>query len=295
MMKRQKLKLLILNLLALCLFVTVSCNGLDKRDDSTAEFYALEEVPENPGEPYVEIDNNEPDFSEDELTTESYEEYSKLDSLGRCGTAQACVGTDLMPTEKRGKIGQIKPTGWHTVKYDNVDGMYLYNRCHLIGYQLSGENSNEKNLITGTRYFNVEGMLQFENMVADYVRESDNHVMYRVTPVFEEDNLVASGVQMEAKSVEDNGEGVSFNVFVYNMQPGIEIDYETGASSEKADVKEEPEKNGETYIINKNTHKFHRAECQSVKDMKPKNKKEYVGSRDELVQQGYEPCTRCNP
>lgn len=295
-MQRQKLKLLILNLLTVCLFVTVSCNGLDNQDDTAAaESYALEAVPENLDEPYVEVDNNEPDFSEDELTTESYEDYSELDSLGRCGTAQACVGTDLMPVEKRGKIGQIKPTGWHTVKYDNVDGMYLYNRCHLIGYQLSGENSNEKNLITGTRYFNVEGMLQFENMVADYVKESENHVMYRVTPVFEGDNLVASGVQMEAESVEDNGEGVSFNVFVYNVQPGIEIDYRTGASSETSDVKEEHDKSGETYVINKNTRKFHRPECQSVKDMKSKNKKEFVGRREELVQQGYEPCARCTP
>ena len=164
------------------------------------------------------------------LTTTSFESYSELDSLGRCGVAYACASTDTMPTEERGTIGQIKPTGWHTVKYDCVDGKYLYNRCHLIGYQLTGENANTKNLITGTRYLNVEGMLPFENMVAEYVEETGNHVMYRVTPHFEGTNLLASGVQMEAYSVEDDGEGVCFNVYVYNAQPGITIDYKNGDS-----------------------------------------------------------------
>lgn len=195
------------------------------------ESISLSEIPEYSGEPYIEINGNEPDFPEADWEEESFETYSELDEQGRCGTAYANVGTDLMPTEERGSIGQVKPTGWHTVKYDIVDGKYLYNRCHLIGYQLSGENANENNLITGTRYLNVEGMLPFENMVADYVKETGNHVLYRVTPVFDGNNLVASGVQMEAFSVEDAGEGISYNVYVYNVQPGIEIDYATGESA----------------------------------------------------------------
>ena len=179
---------------------------------------------------YIEINNNEPQFTTSEITTQSYEFYSDLDSLGRCGYTIACIGKDLMPTEKRGSIGMIKPTGWHTIKYDFVDGKYLYNRCHLIGYQLSGENANKKNLITGTRYFNTVGMLPFENQVADYVKETNNHVMYRVTPIFIGDDLVATGVTMEAYSVEDRGQGISFNVFVYNIQPGVKINYHTGES-----------------------------------------------------------------
>lgn len=180
-------------------------------------------------QPYIAINNNMPTF--EEVSTKSFESYSSLDELGRCGVAYACIGKDLMPTEERGSIGSVKPTGWQTVKYDIVDGKYLYNRCHLIGFQLSGENANERNLITGTRYMNVEGMLPFENMVADYVKETGNHVMYRVTPVFEGDNLLASGVQMEAYSVEDDGEGICFNVYVYNVQPGITIDYTDGDSA----------------------------------------------------------------
>ncbi|MGN0400265.1 MAG: DNA/RNA non-specific endonuclease [Blautia sp.] len=191
---------------------------------------SLDEIPEYSGEPYVVLQDNVPQFSQEEITENSFEEYSGLDSLGRCGVAVASVGQDLMPTEERGSIGQVKPTGWQSAKYDIVDGKYLYNRCHLIGFQLTAENANKQNLITGTRYMNVDGMLPFENMVADYVKETNHHVMYRVTPVFEGDNLVASGVQMEAYSVEDQGEGISFNVFVYNVQPGISIDYETGAS-----------------------------------------------------------------
>ncbi len=191
---------------------------------------SLADIPEYSGEPYVAVNDNVPQFLETDLSTDSYEYYSDLDSLGRCGVVYACIGTDLMPTEERGSIGSVKPTGWHTVKYDVVDGNYLYNRCHLIGYQLSGENANTKNLITGTRYLNVDGMLPFENMVADYVLETENHVMYRVTPIFDGDNLLASGVQIEAESVEDNGEGILFNVYCYNVQPGVEIDYATGDS-----------------------------------------------------------------
>lgn len=186
------------------------------------------------GNPYVEINGNQPEFAEKEKTQKSFERYSELDALGRCGVAYANVGKDLMPTEDRGSIGKVKPTGWHTVKYDIVDGKYLYNRCHLIGYQLTAENANEKNLITGTRYMNVDGMLPFENMVADYVRETENHVLYRVTPIFEGKGLLAKGVQMEAYSVEDEGDGICFNVFVYNVQPGIRIDYATGDSREES-------------------------------------------------------------
>lgn len=196
----------------------------------SSKSYEADKIPEYSGEPFVVIDDNKPDFSDQDLTDKSFEEYSPLDSLGRCGTAVANVGKDLMPTEKRGSIGKVKPTGWHTTKYSFVDGKYLYNRCHLIGYQLSGENANERNLITGTRYLNVEGMLPFENMVADYVKETGNHVLYRVTPIFEGDDLVAKGVMMEAESVEDKGESVMFHVFVYNVQPGVVIDYTTGDS-----------------------------------------------------------------
>lgn len=188
-------------------------------------------IPTYSGDAYVEINSNMPFFDDDDLTTESFEIYSNLDSLGRCGVAYANVCQELLPTEERGQIGMIKPTGWHTVKYpDVIEDLYLYNRCHLIGYQLTGENANEKNLITGTRYMNVEGMLPFENDVASYVRETNNHVLYRVTPIFTGNNLVANGVLMEAYSVEDSGKGVSFCVFVYNVQPGIEIDYKTGDS-----------------------------------------------------------------
>ena len=192
--------------------------------------FDLSSVPKYSGMPYVILNENIPDFEENDNTTNPFETYSKLDYLGRCGVAFANICTDIMPTEERGEIGMIKPSGWHTVKYDIVNGKYLYNRCHLIGYQLAGENANEKNLITGTRYLNVEGMLPFENQVAEYVQKTKNHVLYRVTPIFEGENLVASGVQMEAKSVEDNGSGIQFNVFVYNVQPGIEIDYSTGES-----------------------------------------------------------------
>lgn len=194
--------------------------------------FNLEDIPEfNEDVPYVIINNNTPDFAEEYFTSKSFEAYSELDKLGRCGVAFANIGTDTMPTGEREAISNIKPTGWHTVKYDIVDGKYLYNRCHLIGYQLTAENANEKNLITGTRYMNVEGMLPFENKVAEYIKKTGNHVLYRVSPIFEKNNLVASGLQMEAESVEDRGEGIMFNVYVYNNQPQIKIDYATGDSS----------------------------------------------------------------
>ena len=191
---------------------------------------SLADIPEYYGDPYVALNGNIPDFSENDLTLSEFERYSALDYLGRCGQAYANISLYTMPTEERGEIGMIKPSGWHTVRYDFVDGKYLYNRCHLIGFQLAGENANEKNLITGTRYMNVDGMLPFENEVARYVEETGNHVLYRVTPIYEGANLVASGVQIEAMSVEDNGNGICFNVYVYNVQPGVVIDYATGDS-----------------------------------------------------------------
>lgn len=226
-------KILVFVILALLGFIGPNLapdNNINNNIENIS-YVSLEDISEYNGKPYVYINNNIPFFSEADLTTTSYEKYSKLDNLGRCGAAIASIGKDIMPTEERGSIGSVKPSGWHTVRYQGIDGNYLYNRCHLIGYQLSGENANEKNLITGTRYLNVGGMLPFENMVAEYVEETNNHVIYRVTPIFEGDNLLASGVLIEAKSVEDNGKGIQFNVYCYNVQPGIGINYKTGESS----------------------------------------------------------------
>ncbi len=257
----------------------------------------LKEIPAYTGGAYVEVNDNIPFFTKANLPEESFEYYSELDELGRCSVACANIGQDIMPTEERGKIGQVKPSGWHTVKYDTVDGKYLYNRCHLIGYQLSAENANEKNLITGTRYLNVEGMLPFENRVADYVNETGNHVLYRVEPFFEGDNLLASGVLMEGWSVEDDGAGVCFNVFVFNVQPDIAIDYANGDShfEEGVTVANEPAPAGTSYILNTNTHKFHDPACGSVKQISEANKREYSGSREEVIGMGYEPCQNCHP
>ena len=296
----------------------------------TASAFNAADVPAYSGEPYTAVNNNEPYFTSDDLTTEAFENYSELDTIGRCGVAYANVCLETMPTEKRGSISEVKPTGWHSVKYDNVDGKSLYNRCHLIGYQLTAENANQQNLITGTRYLNVDGMLPFENMVADYVKETDNHVLYRVTPIFTGDNLVADGVLMEGYSVEDEGDGICFCVYAYNVQPGITIDYATGDSwlssengnsdsnsggnsavsqsaadksgTQQAAVQTEsvketsaPVSTGTEYILNTNTKKFHYPSCSSVKQMKASNKKEYTGSRDDLIAQGYDPCKKCNP
>lgn len=214
--------------------------------DTALEAFASETIPEYSGNPYVELNGNVPYFTDEELSTTAFELYSELDSLGRCGAGYANICKEIMPTEERGSIGMVKPTGWHTVKYDCIADRYLYNRCHLIGYQLAGENANEKNLITGTRYLNVDGMLPFENEVADYVNDTDNHVLYRVTPVFSGDNLLASGVIIEAKSVEDNGAGVQFNVYCYNVQPGISIDYIDGQSWENGSSNTSESDNEET-------------------------------------------------
>lgn len=300
------------------------------------ETFDFAAIPAYEGKAYVAVNGNVPFFTEEELSSASYETYGELDPLGRCTVCVASVGQNLMPTEERGSIGAVKPTGWHTVKYDFIDGKYLYNRCHLIGYQLTGENANEKNLITGTRYLNIEGMLPFENMVADYVKETDQHVMYRVTPVFEGDNLLASGVLMEGKSVEDNGEGILFCVFAYNVQPGVSIDYATGESSadgtiannenttkqetsqptdtdtakqetsqstdtntpqssESVSGEQPAQSDAQTYILNTNTHKFHKPGCYSVEKIKPENYAEFTGTREEAIAYGYDPCKNCNP
>lgn len=271
-----------------------------ENQQASAVSVSLEEVPAYSGSPYVELDGNQPGFSLEERTTDSFETYSTLDALGRCGPAYACIGQDLMPTEDRESISSVLPTGWVQAEYSFVDGGSLYNRCHLIGFQLTGENANEENLITGTRYMNVEGMLPFENMVADYIKETGNHVLYRAAPIFEGENLVASGVVMEAFSVEDEGEGVCFHVYVYNVQPGVEIDYATGESWETGDsafsaLESQVEEQEADYVLNTSSKKFHRPDCPSVDSMSGKNRQEYHGTREELIAQGYEPCGSCNP
>lgn len=294
-----------------------SGKGLQRTIQSD-ESVTLADIPDYDGIPYIRLQNNIPDFTEEEkMSTEAFERYSDLDSLGRCGQAYANICLELQPTEPRGEIGNVRPSGWHTVKYNAViDGNYLYNRCHLIAYCLAGENANEKNLITGTRYLNIEGMLPFEQKVDAYVKETGNHVLYRVTPVFDGDNLVAFGVEMEGWSVEDDGAGICFHVYCYNVQPGIEIDYADGASRELAGeenvdtqaentVQEvEPERNidaeqaddeKQTYILNTNTKKIHLPTCSSVDQMKETNRQTYEGTLEELKNMGYSPCKRCNP
>ena len=303
--------------------VQLSLNGENKN-------IKVSSIPKYSGSPYIAINNNVPFFSDNDLSLNSYEKYSDLDKLGRCGVAVANIGKDIMPTEERGSIGSVKPTGWHTVKYDGIDGNYLYNRAHLIGYQLTGENANTKNLITGTRYMNVSGMLPFENMVADYVKETNNHVLYRVTPIFENNNLLASGVLIEAKSVEDNGKGILFNVYCYNVQPNIEINYANGESSkvkenvvvdksndkstsnvsasntattnsnkktdtnEKLNNSDASTSNIKSLVLNTNTMKYHTTGCSSAKKISEKNKKEYTGTEQALIDQGYTACKICH-
>lgn len=290
-----------------------------KEISNTDEVITLSNIPEYISEPYVELNGNVPDFTDDERkVTEPFEIYSDLDPLGRCKMAYVNVCRELMPDEERGNIGSVKPSGWHTVKYnDLIEGNYLYNRCHLIAYQLAGENANEKNLITGTRYLNIAGMLPFENMINDYVDSTGNHVLYRVTPIFKDNNLVASGVEMEGLSVEDNGTGICFHVYCYNVQPGVGIDYATGESWEADDsnelylsgdvqTKEEMAVSGEMgnetasgemisrdFILNTNTGKIHLPECPDADDVADKNKEFYTGTIKELIEQGYSPCKRC--
>lgn len=258
---------------------------------SAKSYSAVQDVPEFNNKPFVIINDNQPFFKDDDLTVKAFEYYSPLDEFGRCGYAMACIGAEIMPTEERKGIGQIKPSGWHTVKYDNVDGKYLYNRCHLIAYQLSGENVNIKNLITGTRYLNNEGMLPFEELIADYVKDTNNHVLYRVTPIFKDNNLLASGVLMEAKSVEDKGKEICFNIYVYNAHPDITIDYLTGDSY----YGDKPNTNDEEYILNTKSKKIHKTDCSAASTIGENNKECTNKSIDELIKQGYSSCKQCKP
>jgi len=307
----KKLPIVFIALL-LCLSLLSSCSlTLIPTDEpsygNSGVSVSLEDIPRfNGTDPYVVINDNVPFFTKEEITDKSFETYSSMDSLGRCGVALSSIGRDLMPNEDRGNIGQVKPSGWQTVKYDHVDGKYLYNRCHLIGFQLTGENANRENLITGTRFMNTEGMLPFENMVADYIKETGNHVMYRVTPIFKGNNLVASGVLMEAYSVEDEGDGICFNIYAYNEQPGVVIDHANGDSHEGDPSKEggddasqgssekvtEEEKE---YVLNTSSKKIHLPSCSSVSDMKESNKSIVTAKKSELIRQGYEPCKQCEP
>ena len=251
-------------------------------------------LPEYSGEPYIIINDNNPFFSASDMTDLSYETYSELDELGRCGPAMASIGEDLMPTQARGSISEVHPSGWKQALYDFVDGEALYNRCHLIGWQLTAEDANAENLITGTRTMNTKGMLPFENMVADYVKETGNHVLYRVTPIFQGDELVARGVLMEAESVEDDGDGVLFCVYAFNVEPGIVIDYATGASALESEEESTGAASG-IYVLNLRNHKFHLPGCTSVAQIGANNRQEYVGSREALIAEGYEPCGSCRP
>ncbi len=282
--------------------------------------FSLKDVPAYSGEPYVELNGNVPVFLPEDYTEESFEHYARLDRLGRCGTAFVNVCAEIMPTEPRGEIGDVRPSGWHTEKYpDRIEDIYLYNRCHLVAYQLSGENDNVRNLITGTRYMNVEGMLPFENRVYAYAQSTGNHVLYRAEPVFDGKDLVAKGVRLEAASVEDGGKGLAFHVFIYNVQPGVLIDYADGSSREDPDYEPLPafqtseqeeedqvtERSGAqteeetpaevTYVGNANSKKFHLPGCGSVDDMAEHNKVYFYGSREEVIEKGYAPCKRCNP
>lgn len=229
-MKKKNIKIIIFLLLFVVMLVSDYFDFYDTQNKIEFKSYNIDEIPKYSNSNYVIIDNNIPDFDLKYYDDKSFELYSDLDNIGRAGVAFAKIGIETFPKEERGSIGQIKPTGWHTIKYDNVDGGYLYNRCHLIGYQLSGENANEKNLITCTRQMNIEGMLIFENKVIEYIKKTKNHVLYRVTPVFNSDNLLASGVVIEASSVEDKGIAFSFKVFIYNVQNGIFINYKDGTS-----------------------------------------------------------------
>lgn len=285
------------------------------------------DVPAFEGNPYVYVNDGEPTFTDEQRAAEpGHEHYGELDELGRCTAAFAVVGPETQPTEKRGSIGEVRPSGWQMAKYDFVEGKYLFNRCHLLGYQLTGENANERNLITGTRYLNVQGMLPFENAVADYVDATGNHVLMAVMPVFEGSELVARGVHMMAESVEDGGEGVAFNVFCYNVQPGVVIDYGTGESMLEEDATPLPDVSGAEsapdtasegagageasekgatgsneskgvaeYVLNTNSRKFHLPSCSSVGQMSPKNREDVEDTRENLIANGYDPCKRCNP
>ena len=335
----------LLVLALVCSALITSCRSREGFDNS--DYAGLEDIPEWSGEPSVEINGNKPDFDDDEIEAaeeaaeggaDKLEVFTELDKYGRCGSAIACVGHETMPEGERGSIGMIQPSGWHISKYDFIDnGGYLYNRCHLIGWQLTGQNDEERNLITGTRYMNTQGMLPYENQVAEYVRSTGNHVLYRVTPVFKGKDLLARGVEIEAYSLEDKGQGISVNVYCYNVQPGVKISYKDGRNeldestlpeeelsdsshedaseedavkagedaSEDEEVKagdaeenDEPEyivPEGVTYVLNNNTMRFHKTDCEGAKTIKEHNREWFYGSRQEAIDSGYVPCGMCNP
>lgn len=315
---------------------TNQTNSLRRTDELIKEEYVTVEqlaggkfeyssIPDYSGIPYVEVNGNIPYFNNTDIVSESYELYGKLDTLGRCTSSIACLGKDIMPivTEERGEIGNIKPTGWHSVKYNCVEGKYVMNRCHCIGWQLGAENANENNLVSGTRYMNLE-MLVFENMVAEYIKETNNHVMYRVTPIFVGDELFCRGLLMEGYSVEDRGSKICYNVFFYNIQPGIEFNYQTGESwyigifpdnnsssviydmdqfdsetvsddSNSSEISPLPVEKKVTYVLNNRSMKFHFSDCFSVKKISNKNREIFEGNRKYIISIGYEPCEICNP
>ena len=255
---------------------------------------SISEIPAYSGSPYVVLNENQPLFTREDMTDESFEYYGELDAWERCTVTFACIGKDLMPTAEREQISQVKPTAWKTTKYNFIDGQNLYNRCHLIGFQLTGENANDRNLITGTRYMNVEGMLPFENMVTDYIKETGNHVLYRVVPVFEGKNLLASGVTMEAYSVEDNGAGICFYIFAYNVQPGVVIDYATGENWLDEAVSDENEEEFD-YVVNTSSGKFHAASCPQADSVKPENRQTFTTTRSQMLAWNFEPAGCCKP
>ena len=310
--KLKKLLQILIPILLAVIVITVLTQHSTPEDTSTAAYTesvshaqsaegsvaALDvaALPEYDGAPYITVNDTQPDFLEKDLTTEAFEYYGQLDYLGRCTACFACIGQELMPTEKRGSISSVKPTGWHSTNYSNVDGGSLYNRCHLIAYQLTAENANNRNLITGTCYMNATGI---EEKTGDYIRTTGNHVIYRVTPIFVGDELVARGVQMEAMSVEDQGEGVCFNVYCFNVQPGIEIDYLTGDSTlaDDADAAETTGKSNAAarYVLNTKSKKFHKPDCAAVGTISEDNRQEVDASRQSLIDEGYTPCGQCNP
>ena len=283
-MKQRKYLVILLAILIVAAVSFLANNRTELHSNVVTPVYS--------GELYTAVNDNQPDFTEEDKNAKPFEFYSDLDDLGRCGYAMACLSKELMPTEDRTAIGHIKPSGWQSVQYDFIDGKYLYNRSHLIGFQLAGENDNEKNLITGTRYFNATGMLLFENMVADYIKETGNRVLYRVTPEYNGNDLVANAVRMEAWSVEDQGEGICFHVVVYNIQPGVIIDYANGSST----VDEEYfNKDAQDYVLNTNSKRFHKPDCSDANSMKAENRQQVHTSRELLVAQGYKPCGSCEP
>ena len=296
----------------------------DSEESSDEGSHAIDpdKLPEWDGEPSIEINGGDPSFTDSELSAikkQTEEDLSALDDQGRCGDVSACVSSETMPEGERDSIGMIRPAGWHLVKYDFVEGKYLYNRCHLIGWQLTGLNAEERNLITGNRYLNVDGMLPYENQVADFAESSDLHVAYRVEPVYKGDELIARGVHIEAESIEDKGESLAFNVYCYNVQPYVDIDYKTGESTADSDAPAGAESGSsgsgsssnsgssqnagagsqdsteQTYILNTNTKRYHLQGCRSLSQMKDKNKRTFHGSKKELSRMGYQPCGNCNP